>query len=93
MSNLWQHSATFGSRALNRDRFFPRWEDTLLVFTSDNGGPLLEDENAATNFPLRGGKSGDRCDCSPSKNARSDRVLYVHYSVKRLQCTPFITDE
>ena len=28
------------------------WQDTLVLFTSDNGGPL----NHATNFPLRGGK-------------------------------------
>eukprot|EP00448_Togula_jolla_P019505 CAMPEP_0170588842 /NCGR_PEP_ID=MMETSP0224-20130122/11046_1 /TAXON_ID=285029 /ORGANISM="Togula jolla, Strain CCCM 725" /LENGTH=587 /DNA_ID=CAMNT_0010912587 /DNA_START=75 /DNA_END=1838 /DNA_ORIENTATION=+ len=29
------------------------WNDTLLVFTSDNGGPP---HGGATNFPLRGGK-------------------------------------
>jgi len=29
------------------------WQDTLLVFTSDNGGPP---HGGATNFPLRGGK-------------------------------------
>jgi len=28
------------------------WEDTVLVFTSDNGGPL----DHTTNYPLRGGK-------------------------------------
>eukprot|EP00656_Telonema_subtile_P028759 TRINITY_DN3136_c0_g1_i2.p1 TRINITY_DN3136_c0_g1~~TRINITY_DN3136_c0_g1_i2.p1 ORF type:complete len:542 (+),score=101.85 TRINITY_DN3136_c0_g1_i2:174-1799(+) len=28
------------------------WEDTLIVFASDNGGPL----DHTTNFPLRGGK-------------------------------------
>jgi arylsulfatase B len=28
------------------------WEDTLLIFVSDNGGPLEH----STNAPLRGGK-------------------------------------
>lgn len=32
------------------------WEDTLMVLTSDNGGPLKLVESATTNFPLRGGK-------------------------------------
>eukprot|EP00445_Apocalathium_hangoei_P025904 CAMPEP_0203931566 /NCGR_PEP_ID=MMETSP0359-20131031/70134_1 /ASSEMBLY_ACC=CAM_ASM_000338 /TAXON_ID=268821 /ORGANISM="Scrippsiella Hangoei, Strain SHTV-5" /LENGTH=556 /DNA_ID=CAMNT_0050860925 /DNA_START=1 /DNA_END=1671 /DNA_ORIENTATION=- len=32
------------------------WDDALLVFTADNGGPLVRDESGATNFPLRGGK-------------------------------------
>ena len=31
------------------------WEDTLIVVTSDNGGPMYSD-NAANNFPLRGYK-------------------------------------
>ena len=34
------------------------WEDTLLVFSSDNGGPSrLGKESNASNYPLRGGKS------------------------------------
>ena len=32
------------------------WEQTLMVLTSDNGGPLKLVESAATNYPLRGGK-------------------------------------
>jgi arylsulfatase A-like enzyme len=33
------------------------WEDTLLIFASDNGGPSLVDgASFANNFPLRGGK-------------------------------------
>jgi arylsulfatase A-like enzyme len=33
------------------------WENTLLVFTSDNGGPFDLGKGAATNFPLRGAKN------------------------------------
>merc|ERR1719201_1382260 len=32
------------------------WDNTLLVVTSDNGGPSFSDQQAASNFPLRGGK-------------------------------------
>jgi arylsulfatase I/J len=35
------------------------WKDTLLVFTSDNGGPLFVEESGSTNFDLRGGKYTD----------------------------------
>lgn len=34
------------------------WEDTVLVFLSDNGGPIYE-PGAANNFPLRAGKYAD----------------------------------
>ena len=34
-------------------------EDSLIVFSSDNGGPIKLDESAASNFPLRGGKYSD----------------------------------
>ena len=30
------------------------WQDTLFVFSTDNGGPLNE---KASNYPLRGGKA------------------------------------
>lgn len=32
------------------------WDDTLLIFTTDNGGSLDLDETAGNNYPLRGGK-------------------------------------
>lgn len=32
------------------------WENTLMIFSSDNGGPVNIEENAANNYPLRGGK-------------------------------------
>lgn len=32
------------------------WDNLLIVFTSDNGGPLRLTESGATNYPLRGGK-------------------------------------
>merc|ERR1712154_747434 len=32
------------------------WDNTLLVFSSDNGGELNLYETAASNYPLRGGK-------------------------------------
>lgn len=35
------------------------WNDTLLVFTSDNGGPTRLEESGSTNFDLRGGKYSD----------------------------------
>ena len=35
------------------------WDNTLLVFTSDNGGPTHLVESGATNFDLRGGKYSD----------------------------------
>ena len=31
------------------------WENTLMVVSSDNGGPTGTDANSANNFPLRGG--------------------------------------
>ena len=35
------------------------WENTLLIISSDNGGPSGTDGNAANNSPLRGGKYSD----------------------------------
>jgi len=40
------------------------WENTILLFTSDNGGPIYAMKNpalfgGANNFPLRGGKTSD----------------------------------
>ena len=35
------------------------WDDTLLVFTSDNGGPTKLEESGSTNYDLRGGKYSD----------------------------------
>ena len=33
------------------------WDNTLMIFSSDNGGPVYPlSENAANNWPLRGGK-------------------------------------
>jgi arylsulfatase A-like enzyme len=32
------------------------WNDTLMIFTSDNGGPTRLEESGSTNFDLRGGK-------------------------------------
>jgi hypothetical protein len=32
------------------------WNETLMFFSSDNGGPLVLDESGANNHPLRGGK-------------------------------------
>lgn len=32
------------------------WENTVLVVSSDNGGPAFSDQAAASNYPLRGGK-------------------------------------
>jgi arylsulfatase B len=32
------------------------WANTLLVVSSDNGGPSFSDQHAASNYPLRGGK-------------------------------------
>jgi len=34
------------------------WDDTLIIFTSDNGGPIYE-PGAANNYPLKGGKYTD----------------------------------
>ena len=36
------------------------WENTLLVFTSDNGGPIYRNGSVgASNYPLRGGKASN----------------------------------
>eukprot|EP01084_Bolivina_argentea_P042852 78988_1 len=35
------------------------WDNTLLIITSDNGGPSGSDGSAANNSPLRGGKYSD----------------------------------
>jgi arylsulfatase I/J len=33
------------------------WEDTLVVFSADNGGPIYQNGSAgANNYPLKGGK-------------------------------------
>lgn len=32
------------------------WENTLLVFSTDNGGSLWLESNAGNNYPMRGGK-------------------------------------
>eukprot|EP00933_Yihiella_yeosuensis_P046980 TRINITY_DN425_c0_g1_i4.p1 TRINITY_DN425_c0_g1~~TRINITY_DN425_c0_g1_i4.p1 ORF type:complete len:543 (+),score=97.31 TRINITY_DN425_c0_g1_i4:52-1629(+) len=34
------------------------YDDTLIVFTADNGGPIYE-PGSANNYPLKGGKYGD----------------------------------
>ena len=35
------------------------WDNTLIVFTSDNGGSLELSDTAGNNYPLRGGKGND----------------------------------
>jgi arylsulfatase I/J len=35
------------------------WADTLMVLSSDNGGPMDVAESGSTNFPLRGAKYSD----------------------------------
>ena len=35
------------------------WDNTLVVVSSDNGGPTGTDANSANNYPLRGGKYSD----------------------------------
>merc|ERR1719334_452752 len=35
------------------------WEDTLIIFASDNGGHVQLDTGAGNNYPLRGGKETD----------------------------------
>ena len=35
------------------------WENTLMVFTSDNGGCITLDESGGNNWPLKGGKYSD----------------------------------
>ena len=35
------------------------WDNTLIVFSSDNGGCILMTESGSTNYPLRGGKYSD----------------------------------
>jgi arylsulfatase A-like enzyme len=32
------------------------WDNTIMIFTSDNGGPTRLEESGSTNFDLRGGK-------------------------------------
>jgi arylsulfatase I/J len=32
------------------------WDNTLLVVSSDNGGPAFSDQGSASNYPMRGGK-------------------------------------
>ena len=34
------------------------WDNTLVVFTTDNGGPIYE-PGSSNNYPLRGGKYSD----------------------------------
>lgn len=46
-------------RLVDRLKQHNMWDDTVVVFTSDNGGPVGPDESAATNYPLRGGKYSD----------------------------------
>ena len=35
------------------------WQDTLMVLSSDNGGPAAPIESGSSNWPLRGGKYSD----------------------------------
>ena len=35
------------------------WDETLIVLTSDNGGPSGTDADSSNNYPLRGGKYAD----------------------------------
>lgn len=44
---------------VERLKYHSMRENTLMIVTSDNGGPVKPDESAATNFPLRGGKYTD----------------------------------
>lgn len=44
------------TRALQRAGM---WNDTLLIFFSDNGGPLVTTGKSGNNFPLKGGKTTD----------------------------------
>ena len=44
-------------RIANKLKEHDLWDNTLLVFTTDNGGSLELDYTAGNNYPLRGGKS------------------------------------
>ena len=46
-------------QVVNKLKQHEMWNNTLLVLTSDNGGPTHLQESASTNFPLRGGKYTD----------------------------------
>jgi arylsulfatase A-like enzyme len=35
------------------------YERTLLIFSSDNGGPLVTTGISGNNYPLKGGKTND----------------------------------
>jgi arylsulfatase B len=41
-------------RLVTKLKLLQMWDNTLLVITSDNGGPIFPDESASTNYPLRG---------------------------------------
>jgi arylsulfatase I/J len=44
---------------MDRLKHHGMWDNTLVVMTSDNGGPVNPLESASTNFPLRGCKYSD----------------------------------
>ena len=51
----WLDTAVGNVTGLLRQRGM--WDNTLVVFSSDNGGPVYGGGSAgANNFPLRGGK-------------------------------------
>lgn len=48
------------------------WDNTVLVVSSDNGGPSLTDLDTSNNFPLRGGKYSL---CEPNSPTTRPRLL------------------
>jgi arylsulfatase B len=54
------------------------WNETLFVFTSDNGGPTKVEESGSTNFNLRGGKYSDWVSLALAVGPRIPRTYVPH---------------
>ena len=84
MSNFWDE-VIYNLTSLLKSNGM--WSNTLIIITSDNGGPSGTDGDAANNSPLRGGKYSDFEGGIRVNSIVTGIQIYIHYHISYMPHT------